>query len=105
MEVKTCASCGEVLNGLVYDCSDNDGNSYVGYACCVREKRHAFLHIGAARRVYLGSSATKLLTEDEALAAIQSMPGLWVPRVRGYKYVFNELNYDRIKFMKKTKQL
>jgi len=105
MDVKACASCGDLLNGLVYECIGTDANAYVGYACCVREKRHSFLHLGGARRVYLGSSADKLLTEDEALAAIQSMPGLWSYRVRDYKYIVNELMYEKAKFTKKAKQL
>lgn len=78
MSLNFCVSCGDLLNGLVYECCDTDG--YVGYACCVRENRHAGKGLGLPRRIDLGLGIDKLLTEDQALAAIQSMPGLWLNR-------------------------
>ena len=102
MSLKLCVSCGDLLNGLVYECCDTDG--YVGYACCVRENRHAGKGLGLPRRIDLGLGIDKLLTDDQALAAIQSMPGLWLNRVRKCRYLVNDLRYERVKFTK-MKQL
>jgi hypothetical protein len=89
MSAKLCASCNELLNGLAYECIELGG--YVGYRCCIREKRHGLYRLGLAWQINLGLSGDKVLTDDQALAAIQSMPGLLINRVRVRKYIDRDL--------------
>jgi hypothetical protein len=99
MSLKECISCGDLLNGLVYECYSDGETYYVGYACCVRENRHGFSSLGPAHRIGLGYN--KILTEDQVMAAIQSMPGLWTSIVRRRKYLDTEL----LRYKKNKKQL
>ena len=79
---KVCQNCDSVLNGLVYEyrCTSSESKSYVGFICCVRENYVDNSKVYNPRRIDRERFTDISLTDEQELAAIQSMAGCWPDR-------------------------